>query len=225
MHNSKGEKVRVKAHGGPIDVRGVTVAKVNDKVQLQSVETWFDPLEMFRQVVAGRGETVISRTDISNSTDSESEEKKPVTRTTPAGDIKLLKLSKSSGAAQKAEQEHEPVLEDQVGVTLNEKNSEIQADKLAQVDKLMQRKKKQEVGKKDAEKDETRSRPTIPQLAEQTKNPAEQIARLQADFERDSDLHEPTWEKVENSHCETTAHVPGALSPSVVFKSGCPFMP
>jgi hypothetical protein len=26
------------------------VAKVDDKVRLQSVETWFDPLEMFRQI-------------------------------------------------------------------------------------------------------------------------------------------------------------------------------
>ena len=33
-----------------IDIQGVTVAKVNDKIQLQSVETWFDPMEMFRQI-------------------------------------------------------------------------------------------------------------------------------------------------------------------------------
>ena len=52
---SKGEKVRVKAHGGPIDVQGVTVATVNEKVQLQKVETWFDPMEMFRQMVKGGG--------------------------------------------------------------------------------------------------------------------------------------------------------------------------
>ncbi len=48
--NNKGEKVTVKAHGGPIDVQGVTVATVNDKVQLQSVRTWFDPMDMFRQI-------------------------------------------------------------------------------------------------------------------------------------------------------------------------------
>ncbi|RDW84443.1 hypothetical protein BP6252_02033 [Coleophoma cylindrospora] len=48
--NDAGEKVTAKAHGGFIDIQGVTVAKVNDKLQLQSVETWFDPLEMFRQV-------------------------------------------------------------------------------------------------------------------------------------------------------------------------------
>jgi len=47
---SKGEKVSVKAHGGPIELQGITVATVDDKVRLQKVETWFDPLEMFRQI-------------------------------------------------------------------------------------------------------------------------------------------------------------------------------
>lgn len=28
----------------------MTVATVNDKVQLQQVRTWFDPLDMFRQI-------------------------------------------------------------------------------------------------------------------------------------------------------------------------------
>ncbi|KAF1943155.1 hypothetical protein EJ02DRAFT_149600 [Clathrospora elynae] len=48
--NNKGEKVTAKAHGGQIDIQGVTVANVNDKVQLQSVRTWFDPMDMFRQI-------------------------------------------------------------------------------------------------------------------------------------------------------------------------------
>ena len=47
---SKGQKVTAKAHGGPIDIEGVTVATVDDKVRLQNVQTWFDPLEMFRQI-------------------------------------------------------------------------------------------------------------------------------------------------------------------------------
>ena len=50
---SKGEKITAKAHGGPIDIEGVTVAQVDDAVRLQSVETWFDPLEMFRQIAPG----------------------------------------------------------------------------------------------------------------------------------------------------------------------------
>lgn len=50
---SKGEKVTAKAHGGPIDIQGVTVATVDDKVRLQAVDTWFDPLEMFRQIAPG----------------------------------------------------------------------------------------------------------------------------------------------------------------------------
>ncbi|KAG9245553.1 hypothetical protein BJ878DRAFT_533829 [Calycina marina] len=51
--NNKGEKVTAKAHGGQIDIQGVITAKVNDKLQLQSVEVWFDPLEMFRQIAPG----------------------------------------------------------------------------------------------------------------------------------------------------------------------------
>lgn len=48
--NSAGEKIRIKAHGGLIDIEGMTVAKVNDKLQLQSIEVWFDPMTMFRQM-------------------------------------------------------------------------------------------------------------------------------------------------------------------------------
>ena len=48
--NNKGEKVTAKAHGGSIDIQGVTVATVNDKVQLREVRTWFDPMDMFRQI-------------------------------------------------------------------------------------------------------------------------------------------------------------------------------
>jgi hypothetical protein len=42
---SKGEKVTAKAHGGLIEIQGITVAKVDEKIRLQSVETWFDPME------------------------------------------------------------------------------------------------------------------------------------------------------------------------------------
>ncbi|KAF2083332.1 hypothetical protein K490DRAFT_20668, partial [Saccharata proteae CBS 121410] len=48
--NDKAEKVTAKAHGGQIDIQGVTVASVDDKLRLQKVETWFDPLDMFRQI-------------------------------------------------------------------------------------------------------------------------------------------------------------------------------
>ncbi|KAF7314627.1 hypothetical protein MKEN_00936400 [Mycena kentingensis (nom. inval.)] len=48
--NDKGERVKIPAHGKVIEIEGVTVAVVNDKMQLQKVETWFDPMEMFRQI-------------------------------------------------------------------------------------------------------------------------------------------------------------------------------
>ncbi|KAK4507947.1 hypothetical protein PRZ48_001682 [Zasmidium cellare] len=48
--NDKGQKVTAKAHGGIIDIEGVTVAEVDDKVRLRAIQTWMDPLDMFRQI-------------------------------------------------------------------------------------------------------------------------------------------------------------------------------
>jgi hypothetical protein len=42
--------VTVKAHGGQIDIEGVTVAVVDASLRVQKLETWFDPMEMFRQI-------------------------------------------------------------------------------------------------------------------------------------------------------------------------------
>lgn len=47
---SKGEKVTAKAHGGAIDITGITIATVDEAVRLRDVNTYFDPLEMFRQI-------------------------------------------------------------------------------------------------------------------------------------------------------------------------------
>jgi hypothetical protein len=47
---SKGEKVVAKAHGGQIELEGVTIAEVNDKLQIGKLETWYDPMTMFRQI-------------------------------------------------------------------------------------------------------------------------------------------------------------------------------
>ena len=48
--NDKGEKITAKAHGGPIDLKGTTWAWVDDQVRVKKLETWFDPIEMFRQI-------------------------------------------------------------------------------------------------------------------------------------------------------------------------------
>jgi len=69
--NDKGEKVTAKAHGGTIDIQGVTVATVDDKVRLRKVETWFDPMEMFRQI-APKG--VINKEIVSEKEKSDSSE-------------------------------------------------------------------------------------------------------------------------------------------------------
>ncbi|DAA72663.1 TPA_exp: Uncharacterized protein A8136_5973 [Trichophyton benhamiae CBS 112371] len=48
--NDKGENVMVKAHNGAIDIEGLVVARVNDNLQIQSIEVWQDPMAMFRQI-------------------------------------------------------------------------------------------------------------------------------------------------------------------------------
>ncbi|KAK5706576.1 hypothetical protein LTR97_001566 [Elasticomyces elasticus] len=66
--NDKGEKIVAKSHGGPIEIYGVTVATVDDKVRLQTVDTWFDPLEMFRQI-APHG--IVNKTPMNRNVDME----------------------------------------------------------------------------------------------------------------------------------------------------------
>ncbi|KAG8160003.1 hypothetical protein KVR01_010640 [Diaporthe batatas] len=48
--NEEGSTVTIKAHRGILDIQGVTVAKLNDKFQVTSLETWFDPTDMFKQM-------------------------------------------------------------------------------------------------------------------------------------------------------------------------------
>ncbi|KAH8847199.1 hypothetical protein MCOR07_004245 [Pyricularia oryzae] len=48
--NGKGEKVTMKAHGGTIDIEGIAVATLNEKLQIKKVDIWFDPMAMFHQM-------------------------------------------------------------------------------------------------------------------------------------------------------------------------------
>lgn len=48
--NDDGSPVTIKGHNELLDIQGVTVAKVNDKLQVLSLETWFDPMDMFNQM-------------------------------------------------------------------------------------------------------------------------------------------------------------------------------
>ncbi|KAF7596828.1 hypothetical protein BBP40_012428 [Aspergillus hancockii] len=58
-YNDQGEKTRVKAHGGLIDIQGIVIAKVNEKLELEKIDVWFDPLDMFRQIAReSKGETI-----------------------------------------------------------------------------------------------------------------------------------------------------------------------
>lgn len=42
--------VTIKAHGQTLDIQGITIAKVNDKLQITSLETFFDGKDMFEQM-------------------------------------------------------------------------------------------------------------------------------------------------------------------------------
>lgn len=50
QNHRKSQLVTAKAHGGPIDIQGISIATVDDQARIQKIETWFDPLEMFRQI-------------------------------------------------------------------------------------------------------------------------------------------------------------------------------
>ncbi|CAN8095754.1 unnamed protein product [Discula destructiva] len=52
--NEDGTVVTIKSHNDKLDIRGVTVAKVNEKFQVTQLETWFDPMEMFNQMKPSR---------------------------------------------------------------------------------------------------------------------------------------------------------------------------
>jgi len=49
---SSGRTVTAKAHGKTIEVFGVTVAEVDDQFRIKFLETFWDPADMFRQLVS-----------------------------------------------------------------------------------------------------------------------------------------------------------------------------
>lgn len=70
-----------KAHGGVIDIVGITIATVDEKVRLQAVDTYFDPLDMFRQIapygIVNR--VAINRTVFAQSKEAALDDSKPDT--------------------------------------------------------------------------------------------------------------------------------------------------
>lgn len=76
QNHRKSQMVTIKAHGGPIDIQGISIATVDDQARIQKVETWFDPLEMFRQIAPDgivTKEKIISQLDGSEAPVSKSE--------------------------------------------------------------------------------------------------------------------------------------------------------
>ncbi|KAJ3048277.1 hypothetical protein HK097_010708 [Rhizophlyctis rosea] len=54
--NDKGEKVTIKKTGKVIDLRGMTTATLDDQLRLTSVDVYFDPMDMFRQMDEARAD-------------------------------------------------------------------------------------------------------------------------------------------------------------------------
>lgn len=51
--------MRVKAHGETLSIEGLLVAKVNDKLQIQSIDVWYDPMSLFNEVTKNGAEPII----------------------------------------------------------------------------------------------------------------------------------------------------------------------
>lgn len=175
-------------------------------------------MEMFHQIVGGRGEEGISRGDATPTTDSDSESEM-VLKTTPAGDVEVSQPTEETIAAKGKETALEEKLEEKVGVDLDVEDPEEQAARVAKVDEM----------KREAEKEEEETKPDIKQLAGQIKVLAEQIAKLQSSFERLlSSSPEPTWEKVERGEKNEVSeqiHGCGSLASGNASGTECPFMP
>ncbi|EKC98941.1 hypothetical protein A1Q2_06695 [Trichosporon asahii var. asahii CBS 8904] len=60
--NRNGQRVRVKAHGETLSIEGMLVAKVNDKLQIQHIDCWMDPLALFDEVTKNGAEIIVENT-------------------------------------------------------------------------------------------------------------------------------------------------------------------
>jgi len=49
---SSGRTVTAKAHNKIVEIFGVTVAKVDDQFRIKFLETFWDPAELFRQLIS-----------------------------------------------------------------------------------------------------------------------------------------------------------------------------
>lgn len=52
--NEDGDTVTIKAHGKPLDIQGITIAKMDDQLRVTSLETFFDAKDMFEQMMPSK---------------------------------------------------------------------------------------------------------------------------------------------------------------------------
>ena len=44
-----GDSVTIKAHGGAVELYGMTVAELDEQYKIMRLDTWFDPVSLFRE--------------------------------------------------------------------------------------------------------------------------------------------------------------------------------
>ncbi len=77
--------MRVKAHGGLLEIEGILVATVNDKLQAERLEVWMDPRAMWDQVTKEGQKVVIEDAgEHSGGEEHEEEARCPITGQTGA---------------------------------------------------------------------------------------------------------------------------------------------
>ncbi|BEI82281.1 hypothetical protein CcaverHIS002_0301490 [Cutaneotrichosporon cavernicola] len=78
--NAEGKKVRVKAHGGLLDIEGILIATVNDKLQAEKLEVWMDPRAMWNEVTKTGNKLIIEdASKHSDGDENEEETRCPIT--------------------------------------------------------------------------------------------------------------------------------------------------
>lgn len=51
--------MRIKAHGGLIEIVGIVIATVNKGLELEKIDIWYDPMDIMRQISReAKGEVV-----------------------------------------------------------------------------------------------------------------------------------------------------------------------
>lgn len=148
QNHRKSRIVTIKAHGGPIDIQGISIATVDDQARIQKIETWFDPLEMFRQIAPDgivTKEKTITQLDGSEAPVSKNESSRggqdPPISSKEAANEKQHQVTTATETPRPAVEAYETnnpkSVEESIGTT-EKGNSAVQTDTVAAADLVQQ---------------------------------------------------------------------------------------